>query len=132
MQSEGFNERATPTDQKGAQGIRWTGCLWVVAGGDGYSANLGTTNITLDMIRANKDWAVHQEFTVGGREALTYHDAQKTDMTSDCMMDVAMKGGSLEISIDNPPSRSKTGDVPSCDLAKRLAEQLVPTIPSDA
>ncbi|NKY48913.1 DUF3558 domain-containing protein [Nocardia vermiculata] len=130
MQSEGFLDRSTPTDQKGADGIRWTGCLWVVS--NGYSANFATTNITVDMVRANKKWAVYQELTVDGRPALTYHDAAKTDMTTDCMMNVEMKGGSMEISIDNPPSGSKTGDTPACDVATRLAEQLVPTIPADA
>ena len=130
MKSEGFLDRSTPGDQKGANGIRWRGCAWVVS--DGYGADISTTNITLDMVRANKEWAIYQEFAVDGRPALTYHDAGKTDMTSDCMMDVAMKGGSLEISIDNPPSSRKTGDTPSCDIAKRLAEQLVATIPADA
>ena len=130
MQSEGFLDRATPGDQKGGGGTRWRGCGWVVS--NGYSADISTTNITLDMIRASDEWDVYQELTIDGRAALMYHQAGQTDKTSDCLMDVEMKGGSLEISIDNPPSRSKTGDTPSCDIAKHLAEQLVPTIPAGA
>ncbi len=113
------------TDRPG--GIKWRGCGWIQS--DGYGATIDTTNITLAMVRANKDFTVDEELTVGGRAALTSHVSGQ-DPHADCAINVELKGGSLEISIDNPPSRRKSGNQHSCEIAKRLADQIVPAIPA--
>ncbi len=110
-------------------GIKWRGCGWVQAGGDGYAPTIDTTNITLAMVRANKDFTVDEELTVAGRAALTSHVSGQ-DSHADCTINVELKGGSLEISVDNPPSRRNTGNQHACDIAKRLAGQIVPAIPA--
>ncbi|WP_433761872.1 DUF3558 domain-containing protein [Nocardia sp. CA-135398] len=118
-----------PDKKDGAQGIKWRGCGWIQAGGDGYAATIDTTNITLAMVRANHDFAVDEELTVAGRAALTSHVSGQ-DPHADCVINVELKGGSLEISIDNPPSRRNSGNQHSCEIAKRLAEGIVPAIPA--
>ncbi|MEV6138793.1 DUF3558 domain-containing protein [Nocardia sp. NPDC051990] len=110
-------------------GIKWRGCGWVQAGGDGYAATIDTTNITLVMVRANKDFAVDEELTVAGRAALTSHVGAQ-DPHADCLINVELKGGSLEITINNPPWLRNTGNQHACDIAKRLAGQIVPAIPA--
>ncbi|MFI6366903.1 DUF3558 domain-containing protein [Nocardia sp. NPDC050630] len=128
IQSEKLkNKGADVVDRPG--GIKWRGCGWVQAGGDGYAGSIDTTNITLAMVRANKDFTVDEELTVAGRPALTSHVSGQ-DPHADCVINVEMKGGSLEVSIDNPPTGKPTAAQHSCDIAKRLAEQIVPAIPA--
>jgi len=63
---------------------------------------IDTSNITLPMVRANKDFAVDKELTIAGRPALTSH-VNGQDAQADCVINVEVKGGSLEISVENPP-----------------------------
>lgn len=113
----------------GNAGIKWRGCGWIQS--DGYSATIDTTNITLDMVRANKEFTVAEELTIAGRPAVTSYLGGQ-DPHVDCAINVEMKGGSLEISIDNPRSRKKSGTQHSCDIAKRLAEGIAPAIAAGA
>jgi hypothetical protein len=108
-------------------GTKWRGCGWVQS--DGYSPTIDMTNITLAMVRANKDFTVDEELTVAGRAALTSHVSGQ-DPHADCAINVEVKGGSLEISVDNPPSRRKSGNQHACEIAKRLAGQIVPAMPA--
>ncbi|MEV4239064.1 DUF3558 domain-containing protein [Nocardia sp. NPDC049737] len=129
IQSEKLkNKGADTTDRPG--GIKWRGCGWVQAGGDGYAGSIDTTTITLAMVRANKDFKVAEEFSMGGRAALTYSPSAQNDLKEHCILNVEMKGGSLEVSIINPPSAKLTASQHSCDIAKRLAEGIVPAIPA--
>ncbi|PSR61237.1 DUF3558 domain-containing protein [Nocardia sp. MDA0666] len=116
-----------PDKQDGAGGIKWRGCGWIQS--DGYSATIDMTNITLPMVRANKDFTVDQELNVGGRPALTSHVGQQNSQ-ADCAINVELKGGSLEISIDNPPGRRKSAGEDACGIAQRLAEGIIPAIPA--
>ncbi|OXR47277.1 hypothetical protein B7C42_00399 [Nocardia cerradoensis] len=118
-----------PDVQDGAGGIKWRGCGWVQAGGDGYSVTIDTSNITLPMVRANKDFAVDKELTIAGRPALTSH-VNGQDAQADCVINVEVKGGSLEISVENPPSARDTAGQHACDIAQRLAEGIIPAVPS--
>ncbi len=113
----------------GNGGIKWRGCGWIQS--DGYGATIDTTNITLAMVRANKEFSVVEELTVAGRPAITSYVGGQ-DPHVDCAINVEMKGGSLEISIDNPTSRKKSGNQHSCDIAKRLAEGIAPAIAAEA
>ncbi|GAB2691748.1 DUF3558 domain-containing protein [Nocardia thraciensis] len=114
----------------GAGGIKWRGCGWIQS--DGYGATIDTTNITLAMVRANKEFTVAEELSVAGRPAVAYGPADQKALQAHCLVSVEMKGGSLEISINNPPSRKKSGAQHSCEIAKRLAQGIVPAIPADA
>ncbi|WP_084531828.1 DUF3558 domain-containing protein [Nocardia miyunensis] len=113
--------------QDGDGGIKWRGCGFIQE--NGYSATIDSTNITLSMVRTNHDFNVIEELTVGGRAALTSHVADQ-DPRADCAVNVEMKGGTLEISIDNPPSAPLTGTQNSCDIAKRLAGEIVTNLPA--
>ena len=117
-------------DSDGNAGTQWRGCGWVQS--DGYATSIRTTNITLPMIRENAEWKIAEELTIGGRAAVTYHDIEATDIQHDCLLNLELKGGSLQFSIDNPASRRKTGDTDSCEIAKRLADKVVSVIPASA
>ncbi|MEV4127780.1 DUF3558 domain-containing protein [Nocardia sp. NPDC049707] len=128
IQSEKLKNKGPDTaDRPG--GIKWRGCGWVQAGGDGYAATIDTTNLTLAMVRANKDFTVDEELTIAGRAALTSHVGAQ-DPHADCLINVELKGGSLEITINNPPWLRDTGNQHACEIAKRLAGQIVPTVPA--
>jgi hypothetical protein len=132
IDSEGLDSHTMPADSAGNGGIKWRGCSWVVSGGDGYGASIRTTNITLPMVRANKDFTVSQELTIDGRPALTYQQTGQVDTHGNCLLDVTMTGGSLELLIDNAGTRPKTGNLAACDIAKNLAQKLVSTFPPGA
>ncbi|MFF0491262.1 DUF3558 domain-containing protein [Nocardia sp. NPDC004068] len=114
----------------GSGGTQWRGCQWVVS--DGYAASIRTTNITLQMIRENRAFTVAEELTIGGRPALTYHDNDEPDTKHICILNVDLKGGSVEFSLDNPASNRKTGNMDTCELGKNLAGKVVPLIPASA
>ncbi|GAA5073290.1 DUF3558 domain-containing protein [Nocardia iowensis] len=117
----------TPDDSNASGGIKWRGCLWVQT--DGYGARIQTTNITVDMVRA-KNFSDTREFTVNGRRAISTRQSNDHPEAA-CTVDVEMKGGSLEINLSNPPSRRNTGHLDTCDLTRKLAEKVVPTMPAN-
>ncbi|MBF6354390.1 DUF3558 domain-containing protein [Nocardia higoensis] len=109
-------------------GIKWRGCMW--GNPDGYAVSIRTTNITVEMVRS-KTFPDTREFRVAGREAIS---SRQSDIQSEasCTLDVAMKGGSLEFGLTNPPSAKSTGHIDACDLAYVLAEKIVPLLPASA
>ncbi|MFJ1460814.1 DUF3558 domain-containing protein [Nocardia sp. N2S4-5] len=111
----------------GGGGTKWRGCIWIQS--DGYGATIDSTNITLPAVRANREFTVSEEMTIGGRPALTSFVGQQDPHTA-CTINVEIKGGSVEIAIDNPSSRRKSGSQHACDIAKRLADGIAPAIPS--
>ena len=129
LDSEGLHNQ-DKADSDGNAGTQWRGCQWVVS--DGYSVSIRTTNITLPMIRDNAEWKIAEELTIGGRSALTYHDSEATDVGHDCLLNLELKGGSVQFSVNNPPSRRKTGDMDACEIAKTLATKVVAVIPTSA
>ncbi|MBB5911552.1 type IV pilus biogenesis protein CpaD/CtpE [Nocardia transvalensis] len=110
-------------------GVKWRGCRWIQS--DGFGASIDTTNLTLPMVRANKDFTVDEEATIGGRPSLTAH-LGKQDSHTFCSLYVGMRGGSLELNINNPSSRKSSGTRHACDIAKSLAEGIAPAIPATA
>ncbi|CCF65366.1 conserved protein of unknown function [Nocardia cyriacigeorgica GUH-2] len=129
LDSEGLHSRSN-SDSEGANGIEWRGCGWVQS--DGYAPSIRVTNITVDMVRENKGRVVRDEYTIDGREAIASNTDDEKDPRSVCTLHVAMKGGSLEFLLDNPSSNRKTGHLDTCQLARTLAEKVVPLIPPDA
>jgi hypothetical protein len=111
----------------GGRGIRWRGCGYVAP--DSYAVGITTTNLTLPVVRDNDDFVVREEYTVDGRAAMAVNSADDPDMRASCIFYVEMVGGSLELSIDNPSSRDKTGHLDTCGLALGLARKLAPLIP---
>ncbi|MBF6452440.1 DUF3558 domain-containing protein [Nocardia cyriacigeorgica] len=126
LASEGLRNRSN-TDSEGSNGIKWRGCGWVQS--DGYAPSIRVTNITVDMVRENKGRVVRDEFTIDGREAITSNTEDESDPRSVCTLHVAMNEGSLEFFLDNPSSNKKTGHIETCQLARTLAEKVVPLIP---
>ncbi|WP_280215893.1 DUF3558 domain-containing protein [Nocardia cyriacigeorgica] len=129
LASEGLHNRSN-TDSDGSKGIKWRGCGWVVS--DGYGASIRTTNITVDMVRENSRRVVRDEYTIDGRDTVASNTDDEKDPRSVCTLHVAMSGGSLEIFLDNPSSRRKTGQTDTCQLARTLAEKVVPLVPANA
>ncbi|MFI6170253.1 DUF3558 domain-containing protein [Nocardia sp. NPDC051052] len=114
------------TDAPG--GVMWRGCGWVVRGGGGYAVAITASNLTLDMVRA-KNFRDTSEFTAGSRRAISTHQASDD---AACVVNVEMKGGSLDFSLDNPKSNPATGNIDACQLARTLADKVAPSIPANA
>lgn len=127
LDSEGLHTTGLDLDRDEMRrgDIAWSGCGWVMS--DGYAASVSATNLTLDMVR-EKAVSGARETTVAGRAAIV---AQHGGPTS-CTLNAEMVGGSLEFLVDNPPSRSITGDQHPCDIATRLAEKVLPLVPAGA
>ncbi|WP_280182956.1 DUF3558 domain-containing protein [Nocardia cyriacigeorgica] len=129
LASEGLRNRST-SNNSGSNGIKWQGCRWSQP--DAYSTTISVTNITVDMVRDNKNRTVRDEYTIAGREAIASHVSDESEPTSVCTLHVAMKGGSIEFGLNNPASNRQTGHIDTCQLARGLAEKVVPLIPADA
>ncbi|MEU6832678.1 DUF3558 domain-containing protein [Nocardia beijingensis] len=114
------------TDAPG--GIMWRGCGWVTRGGNGYAVSITTTNITLDQVQA-KHFADAEEFHLAGRRAIS----SRQDLAeSGCIVSVEMNSGSLDFLVDNPKSSPDTGQTAPCQIARKLAEKVVPSVPAGA
>lgn len=127
LASEDLRRGVTDANVDGGQGIKWRGCSF--AAPDSYAVGITTTNLTVDAVRGNEDFVLRGEYKVDGRPALAVHGFDQSDPRGRCLFYVEMDGGSLELSMSNPPSRDKTGHLDTCDLALGLAEKVVPLIP---
>jgi hypothetical protein len=121
--------RRNEANSDASGGIKWRGCRYGRT--DGYFATITTSNLTVEMTRA-KHFPEATEFTVGGREAISTRQFDGPNIKDACTVNVTMQGGSLDINLLNPASNRDTGSVDSCQLARALAEKIVPTIPSNA
>ncbi|MGW5221010.1 DUF3558 domain-containing protein [Nocardia sp. NPDC004085] len=110
-------------------GIKWRGCRYGRT--DGYFATITTTNLTVEMTR-DKHFPEATEFKIAGRAAISTRQFDGPNIRDACTVNVAMQGGSLDINLLNPASNRDTGSIDSCQLARTLAEKIVPTIPSNA
>ncbi len=129
--AEHLDPNPDKTDTQSGNAV-WHGCVWSTHEGDGYSVDVSTTNLTIPMVQANAKFKVAEQLTIDGRQAITYHNVAEKDLRAACLLHVEMKGGGLEFSIDNPASNKVTGTMDSCEISKRLAGELVPTIPASA
>ncbi|MEU2088441.1 DUF3558 domain-containing protein [Nocardia beijingensis] len=127
LDSENLRHK-TNEDHNASGGIKWRGCGWVQP--DGYAPAITTTNITVDMVR-DKKFPDTREYTINGRRAISTRQVEEHP-DAVCTVNVEMKGGSLEFFLSNPPSNRKTGQLDTCQLAKTLAEKIVPTMPATA
>ncbi|WP_433758783.1 DUF3558 domain-containing protein [Nocardia sp. CA-135398] len=109
-------------------GVKWRGCAWVRS--SSYSVSIRTTNLTVDLIRS-RNFPETTEFTISGRRAISTRQFDGPYIKEACTVDVELKGGSLEFNLNNPKSTS-TGSLDSCDLARSLAEKVVPSLPATA
>ncbi len=110
-------------------GIKWRGCRYGRT--DGYFATITTSNLTVEMTR-DRHFPEATEFTIAGREAISTRQFDGPNIKDACTVNVAMKGGSLDINLLNPASNRDTGSIDSCQLARMLAEKIVPTMPTNA
>lgn len=118
----------TPDNSDATGGVKWRGCMWVQT--DGYAATIQTTNISVEMVR-EKNFSDARELLINGRQSiLTRQVAER--LKEACTINVEMRGGSLEINLSNPASNRNTGSLDTCELARTLAEKVVPTIPPNA
>ncbi|WP_194837445.1 DUF3558 domain-containing protein [Nocardia sp. XZ_19_369] len=107
-------------------GVKWRGCRF--GRSDGYVASITTTNLTIDKTR-QRNFADAKEFSVAGRQAISTRQVADHPEAA-CVVNVEIKGGSLDINLSNPPSNRETGQIDSCVLARTLAEKIVPTMPA--
>ncbi|WP_256668292.1 DUF3558 domain-containing protein [Nocardia cyriacigeorgica] len=126
LDSEGLRNGRS-SDAEGANGIEWRGCGWVQT--DGYAPSIRVTNITVDMVRENDGRVIRDEYVIDGRDAIASNPDDEKDPRSVCTLHIAMKDGSLEFLLSNPSSNRKTGNLDTCQLARTLAEKVVPLIP---
>jgi hypothetical protein len=106
-------------DNDSSGGVKWRGCQWVRS--NGY--------LTVDSIRG-RNFPDAAEFTIGGRRAITTHQFDGPFVEYVCTLNMEMKGGSLDINLNNPPSGRETGGMDACALARGLAENIVPSLPA--
>ncbi|MFI7003631.1 DUF3558 domain-containing protein [Nocardia sp. NPDC050175] len=128
------SEKLKPTgrdDADSPDGVMWRGCGWVVRGGDSYTASIRTTNLTVSMIRA-RNFTDTREFTIAGRQAISTRQFEGPHVMEVCAVNVEMRDGSLEVNLTNPPSAKETGHLDSCQLARTLAEKVMPSVPAGA
>ncbi|MFG1792295.1 DUF3558 domain-containing protein [Nocardia sp. NPDC049149] len=126
LDSEGLRGK-DKDDSTASGGVKWRGCAWIQT--DGYSPVIRTTNLTVDMVREKK-FTDTREYTINNRRAIsTRQVTEHPDAV--CTVNVEMKGGSLEFFLSNPPSNRKTGGTDTCELARKLAEKVVPTMPAN-
>ncbi|MEV6255648.1 DUF3558 domain-containing protein [Nocardia sp. NPDC051911] len=116
-------------DAEAAGGVKWRGCRY--GRSNGYVVSIRTTNLTVEVVRA-KQLPEAQEFTIAGRRAISTRQFDGPYIKEACTVDVSMQGGSLEFNLNNPASNRDTGSVDSCELARMLAEKVVPTVPATA
>ncbi|MFE3546570.1 DUF3558 domain-containing protein [Nocardia sp. NPDC059177] len=118
-------------------GVYWRGCGWVYKNGDGYSVDITTTNLTVEMVRARK-FADAEEFVVdGGRPVIVSRqdtsDPNTPRLDTSCIADIQITDGSVGIFVNNPKETSPaTGHIPACTIARTLAEKIAPSIPAGA
>lgn len=127
LASENLVPDGLDSNVDGSQGIKWRGCGYVAP--DSYAVGITTTNLTLPVVRDNDKFVVRQEYTVDGRAAMAVDAVGEADSRASCLLYVEMEGGSLELSMDNPASRNKTGHIDTCELALGLAQKIAPLIP---
>ncbi|MQY19491.1 DUF3558 domain-containing protein [Nocardia macrotermitis] len=120
------------TEQDGDGGAKWRDCGWGAYEGDGYGLNVSVTNVTVPMVEANKKFTVTEHLTISGREAVTYHRADIADSHGECLIHLALKDGGLELTVTNPPERKATGNLDSCEIAKKLGKEIAQSIPATA
>ena len=132
ISAEHIDPPPTNSDMDANGGIKFRGCIWVTYEGDGFSVNVRTTNMTVQMIEHMSDYAVAEHVSVDGRQAVTYHTSDDADLREDCMMNVQMTGGGLDMLVDNPASNRATGTQDSCEIVKRIAGEIVSTFPTSA
>ncbi|WP_210741359.1 DUF3558 domain-containing protein [Nocardia veterana] len=111
-----------------AHDVKWRGCAWVQADGDGYAVSIRTTNLTVDVLRG-KGFPDTQELTVVGRRAITTRQFEGPHIKEACTLNVEMKGGTLEFNVSNSASAPRTGNLDACQIAKTLGDKVVPTMP---
>ncbi|MFD3704504.1 DUF3558 domain-containing protein [Nocardia sp. NPDC058658] len=132
LDSEGLHKASSNNnaDFDGAGGTKWRGCSWVVS--DGYAAGITTTNLTVEQVLDNPKLTVRGEYTIAGRSAVAASRSDNKNPRALCTLTVAMQGGGLEFSLDNPDSNELTGHLDTCELARGLAEKVVPLLPAGA
>lgn len=109
-------------------GVVWKGCDWVYLGGGGYAMSVRMTNLTVAMVRDRK-FPESNEYTVGSREAIAWREEAGRSTKDVCDVNVAVRGGSMEVNVVNPPSGRDTGHLDSCEIARSLTEKIAPSIP---
>ncbi|MFC8527539.1 DUF3558 domain-containing protein [Nocardia sp. NPDC057227] len=127
LESERLRNKRTD-DNSASGGVIWSGCAWTQP--DGYAATIQTTNITVDLVRGKK-FTDARELDIGGRQAISTRQVDAHPEAA-CTVNLALKGGSLEVNLSNPPSRKNTGNLDTCELAKALVAKIAPVIPTGA
>ncbi len=115
------------TDDNTSRGkIKWRGCRYLVS--EGYSTTVSLTNLTLSMVR-EKHFPGEREDIVNGRVALTTHQASDPTGVEGCVVNLEMRGGSLEFTVDNGHGSSpKTKHLNACGIGLTVAQKVAPLI----
>ncbi|WP_278264184.1 DUF3558 domain-containing protein [Nocardia sp. AG03] len=115
-------------DFDGPNGQKWRGCGWVRP--NVYALSIRNTNLTLGFVKDNWGDGL-SEFTIFGRSAISVRRSE-SDPQDSCYVNVELRGGSLEFHILKSASRNAPQDVDFCDIGKKVAESVLPTVPTDA
>ena len=126
MRGEGFTDAGVgdPFENE-TNGVKWKGCAWVII--DGYDVGIATTTLTLEKIKS-KNFDEYTAFTIDGRQAATYRRLPDYGKEA-CVADIELGAGTLDFSLGNPRSRTKTGSTDSCVLVRDLATKVAAFLP---
>lgn len=126
MLSEGFaDEGVGEPFENETNGVKWKGCGWVMT--DGYNVNIATTTLTLELIK-NQHFDDFAELSIDGRRAVTYRRLPELGKRA-CDADVELGAGTLDFSLDNPPSAPATRSMESCEIVRELATKVAVFLP---
>ena len=94
-----------------------------------YGVSVRVTNATLSSVR-DRHFEDTKELTVVGRAAVASRQAPDHP-DRQCTVDVEVKGGSLEIFLTKAKAQGEggAGDLDACDMARDVAEKVVPALP---
>ena len=132
LDAEQITPPPNPSNLDANGGLKFRGCIWVSHDGDGFSVNARATNMTVQMIEKMSDYKVAEHLAIDGRQAVTYHSVTDTDLRESCLINVEIKGGGVDLLIDNPASNKATCTLDACEIAKKMAGEIVPTLPASA
>ncbi|MFF2085280.1 DUF3558 family protein [Nocardia sp. NPDC058176] len=86
------------------------------------------TNLTVPMVR-DRNFPEATDFAVAGCEAIATRQFEGPNITGVCTTNVAIRDGSVEFTVVNPPSGRDTGHLDSCEIARSFTEKVAPSIP---
>lgn len=126
----GFEAEARPQERDDNGEISRIGCSFYKKD---ETYNIGVYSIrsyTLEGVRA-VGFRDLRDFAIGGRKGLTHRSATR-ESSGDCVADIEIKGGLVEILLNKTDYRELIPGKDPCDLVREVSQWVVKEIPATA